>query len=92
MYERNLFVSLVSPSGFGEDLVREEGGGGDCYGKLKQTLKKLKSIQPNNLFSFIFIQSHNWAIFLGGGGLIFYFHFIFTFWHLPSFKFLLEYF
>ena len=28
MYERNLFVSLVSPSGFGEDLVKEEGGGG----------------------------------------------------------------
>ena len=28
MYERNLFVSLVSPSGFGEDLVIEGGGGG----------------------------------------------------------------
>ena len=65
MYERNLFVSLVSPSGFGEDLVREEGGGGDCYGKLKQTLKKIKSIK---LIQFYFFQSHNWAIFFRGGG------------------------
>ena len=33
MYERNLFVSLVSPSGVGEDLVIEGGGGGggECH-------------------------------------------------------------
>ena len=41
MYERNLFVSLVSPSGFGEDLVREEGGGGLLW-KIKANFKKIK--------------------------------------------------